>query len=99
MASVWVCSQDRHAVVSAGICLRVSSTSPSAVLTPFMLFACGAHQCTARGPEWGHPEPFTELFAFFLLFLFSRSGLSDFATPWNIARQVPLSVGFSRQGW
>ena len=27
----------------------------------------------------------------------SRSVLSDFATPWTVACQVPLSMGFSRQ--
>ena len=34
----------------------------------------------------------------FLLLLFSRSVLSDsFVTPWAIAHQVPLSVGFPSQ--
>ena len=28
---------------------------------------------------------------------FSRSAVSDSATPWTAARQAPLSVGFSRQ--
>ena len=27
------------------------------------------------------------------------SGPSSFATPWTVARQVPLSMGFSRQGY
>ena len=32
-----------------------------------------------------------------LVFVSSRSGVSDSATPWTAAHQAPLSLGFSRQ--
>ena len=39
------------------------------------------------------------LWKLFLWLLFSRSVVSNsFATPWTVARQVPLSMGFPRQG-
>ena len=34
-----------------------------------------------------------------LVFVSSRSGVSDSATPWTAAHQAPLSLGFSRQGY
>ena len=34
---------------------------------------------------------------FALLLLFSLSAVSDSATPWTVAQQAPLSMGFFRQ--
>ena len=40
----------------------------------------------------------TEIDTSLLLFLFSHQAVFDsFATPWTVAHQVPLSIGFPRQ--
>ena len=45
-------------------------------------------------PAWYPSVAFQPL----LLLLFSRSVMSDsFETPWTVAHQAPLSMGFSRQ--
>ena len=55
-----------------------------------------------RGEGWGlsHPSVQTPLSCFLFPFhcMHAHSGTSDsFAMPWTVARQAPLSLGFSRQ--
>ena len=68
----------------------------------------GAWRATGHGVEkhWTGPSDFTFTFTFKVLkFLrkkvkseiVSYSVVSDSATPWTVAYQAPLSVGFSRQ--
>ena len=61
---------------------------------------CGSHRgraalagCfTACGLSLSYGGPYT-----FCVFIVSHSVVSDSATPWILARQAPLSMGFSRQ--
>ena len=52
----------------------------------------------ARCSAWGHKESdMTERLNNRVLCVRAHSVMSDSVTPWTVARQAPLSMGFSRQ--